>query len=583
MAEKPKAKDIFQKVELDLTSLRWETARANAIAEAIKAYDEEGNKTKATEMRWEGLLFNLRYLQNLDERKKSKTRFAPMVTYTNGAVFPDMSKFTIEQIEYYKKRANETSNPIHEARYNDIVWEMQRDHVFARNAITAYLKCTPILNANNWEMEMVDSLQRATELALTLNDQNAIETVRKALVEWLGKLSELKRYRWCLETIDSIIEIKRFLVNNELEICVSVAKSAASFYENVPDGYHLQRSFLEKLVNLSNALKKPNEATKYLISTAESYVNEGAWKLNHYPSGNTVAAFFYERAARLYRDLGMKEKSDELIKKVKEHTLKSEKEMKTIMTKIEIPNEPIQQYLQAISSLSIAEALKKISYDNSFIPSVQGIKSQLEKQKGISLALVVPIVSIRDGNPTLRSQTDDEIFEDHVITNFSLEYKLRMSLFGIIIDELSKTKNLNSETLLSYLLTSKVYETNSQKILNTGFERYFSGDYISCLHILTPQLERTFRHILDKLGIATTFINGDTIEEKPLGSILREKKLQELLGEDISFCASTLLIDKRGDNLRNDISHGLIAETSCNRNIADNIMHVFLLMTRFEI
>jgi len=338
MGEKPKAKDIFQKVESDVTSLRWETARASAIAEAIKAYEEEGNTTKATEMRWEGLLFNLRYL-----RKKSKTRFAPMVVYTNGAVFPDINKFTSEQIEYYKIRANETLNPIHKARYNDIVWEMRRDHTFARNAIVAYLACVPIFFGNNWEMEMTDSLVRATELALTLNDQNAIDTVREALVVWLKKLSDAKKFRWCLELIDSILEMKRFLKNDELEICVGIAKSAVSFYESVKDGYHLQQSFLEKLVTLMNALKRPDEALKYMEATAESYVNEGTWKLEHYPSGDAVAAFFYEKAARLYRDLGLREKSNELLKKVKKHTIKWEKDMKVIKTGFTISNKPLQK------------------------------------------------------------------------------------------------------------------------------------------------------------------------------------------------------------------------------------------------
>jgi len=388
MSEKTKAKDFFEKVESDVTNLRWDRERAKFFAEAIKSYEEEGNTTKATEMRWEYLLFNLRYLHNLDERKKSKTRLAPMVVYTNGSVFPDIRNFTNEQIEYYEARANETSNPIHKARYNEIVWETRKDHTFARNAIIAYLNCVPIFYRNNWEIEMTDSLLRATELALTLNDQNAIESVRQALVEWLEKLSKAKTFRWCLELIAGVLEMKRYLKDDELEICVDIAKSAASFYETVKDGYHLQQSFLEKIVILMNALKRPDEALKYLEAIAESYVNEGTWKLEHYPSGDAVAAFFYEKAARLYRDLGLKEKSDELIKKVKEHTVKSEKDMKIIKTEFTIPNEAIRKYIQTFSSLSLTEALKKISMDNSFVPNVQRIKSDLEKQKGKSLGLV---------------------------------------------------------------------------------------------------------------------------------------------------------------------------------------------------
>jgi len=220
--------------------------------------------------------------------------------------------------------------------------------------------------------------------------------------------------------------------------------------------------------------------------------------------------------------------------------------------------------------------------DDSFVPSVQRIKSNLEKQKGKSLGLIFPIVSIRDGNPALRSQTEDEIFEDHLVTSFVMEYKISASLLEMIFDELVKAKNLNHETLVSFLISYKVYEDNSQQILKVGFERYFSGDYISCLHILTSQIERTFRHILEKLGIVTTVINQEAIEEKTLGTILREPKLKELLGADITLYATALLVDKRGDNLRNDIAHGLIREEICTRNMATSLLHIFLLLTRLN-
>jgi len=63
---------------------------------------------------------------------------------------------------------------------------------------------------------------------------------------------------------------------------------------------------------------------------------------------------------------------------------------------------------------------------------------------------------------------------------------------------------------------------------------------------------------------------------------LRERKMKELLGEDISFYISCVFEDKRGDNLRNDIAHGLISEEACTRNTADIVLHIFLLLTRFR-
>ena len=111
-------------------------------------------------------------------------------------------------------------------------------------------------------MENADYLQRATELGLILNDQDAIESARVALVHWIVDLSKAKELRWCLELIDSILTIKKYLKNGELEICVGVAKEGTEFYRNIRDGYNLQRSFLEKLIDLMNAEKKPEEISK---------------------------------------------------------------------------------------------------------------------------------------------------------------------------------------------------------------------------------------------------------------------------------------------------------------------------------
>ena len=160
---------------------------------------------------------------------------------------------------------------------------------------------------------------------------------------------------------------------------------------------------------------------------------------------------------------------------------------------------------------------------------------------------------------------------------------MRSLFLGNILDGLIKKSNLNNKTLLEYILNSKIFETNSKKILISGFQHYFNGDYISCLHVLTPQLEKAMRHILAILKVPTTCMGTDGITEKTLGSILREEKLLNLLGGDISTYFSTILIDKRGDNLRNDISHGLINEDACIKNIATCLLHLFLLMTRFKI
>jgi hypothetical protein len=582
LSDKPTVEEILRKVESDLNTLRWGHQRGELFIEAGKLFEEKGNLQKAKEMSWENQLFCLMYLDPT-RQKTSLRRFAPLVEYTSGTVFPDVESFSEEQLDYYRKRADETRNPIHKARYSDIIWELRKDHIFARKAIDAHLQCVPLFYDNDWQLEMVDSLGRAAQLALYLNDKNEVNKVKKELFRWIRILADNSKYRFCLEIIDAILEMKKFVDNEELETTVKIADSGTRYYEKMKDGYHLQRSFLERLVKLMLVLKRPEKGLEYRKQIAESFVKEADWKLENYPSGNLVAAFFYEEAAKSYTDLGLPEKADELKRKIKIHTRKAtETEFKEIKTTVTFPRKPIRDYIRKLTSLTLGEVLTEIVNETSFLPNLRRIKLEVEETKKKSpLSFVIPRVSIRDDNPVWKSQTEEELLEEHIVQRVAMDYKIKSGMFGDIMKELESEKNLDHVSLLVFLSSSGVYEKDSLNMIGTGLERYFSEDFPSALHLLIPQLERTLRNMLEKLGVATTILRGRVVEEKTLGRILKEPKLEEFLGEDVSCYLRTFLIDKRGDNLRNDIAHGLITREKCTRNMANTLLFIFLLLTRF--
>ena len=49
-------------------------------------------------------------------------------------------------------------------------------------------------------------------------------------------------------------------------------------------------------------------------------------------------------------------------------------------------------------------------------------------------------------------------------------------------------------------------------------------------------------------------------EERDLGALLYQPKLEELLGEDLLFDLQGLLVEKFGVNLRNRMAHGLMGD-----------------------
>jgi len=350
----------------------------------------------------------------------------------------------------------------------------------------------------------------------------------------------------------------------------------------VPDGFLLQRAFLERLVLINKTLEKHSEATKYDMQIAISYEKEAQWKLKNYPQGHSVAASIYEEAAQKYADLGVSKKVGEMKKKIQKHNLiGAQTEMKTIVSKVSVPIKPIEDFMNKLLSLSLSDALNNIAKDKMFVPGVARIRKITEEQKKIApVSFVIPRVSIRNGKPALKSKNEKEIFEDHLVGNIVRRYKVASSIISLIIRKLVDAKGLDADSFAAILENSKIFKKEKLEIIKIGLERHFAGDYVSSIHVLTPQLEAAIREILKELGETTISLHQGVLREKPLDEVLRSPKMKSFLGENIWNYLKAFLIDKRGDNIRHDVAHGLISKERCNENTSTTILHQLLILSQ---
>ena len=110
-----------------------------------------------------------------------------------------------------------------------------------------------------------------------------------------------------------------------------------------------------------------------------------------------------------------------------------------------------------------------------------------------------------------------------------------------------------------------------------------SADFISAVHILTPQLEDVIRHFLPALGLATTSTREGQEREKPLDVIFDDSgehaMLRQVLGDDLWSALRVVLIEKWGWNLRNQIGHGLVSEEECGEIHATALLMLYLAIS----
>ena len=96
-----------------------------------------------------------------------------------------------------------------------------------------------------------------------------------------------------------------------------------------------------------------------------------------------------------------------------------------------------------------------------------------------------------------------------------------------------------------------------------------NGNLYAALHLLLPQVENIFRHLVCMCGDTVTYLKEDGTEEyKPLSQLFRSKLLQECYDKNMIFAFQSIMDEKAGSNLRNLIAHGLIEPDYGNSGIA---------------
>ena len=69
---------------------------------------------------------------------------------------------------------------------------------------------------------------------------------------------------------------------------------------------------------------------------------------------------------------------------------------------------------------------------------------------------------------------------------------------------------------------------------------------------------------------------GSGLHLKTFDDILRDEAISIIFGDDFALYSRTLFTDQRGQNLRNDLCHGLMLEEVINIGTADRVFHVLM-------
>lgn len=125
---------------------------------------------------------------------------------------------------------------------------------------------------------------------------------------------------------------------------------------------------------------------------------------------------------------------------------------------------------------------------------------------------------------------------------------------------------VGEDTFQALIRHSPFVPSDLLETFSRGFARFFEGDCISALYILTPMLENSLRHILKLNGHdVTTFDDAKQVQEDRTISALFEQmrpELEEAFGDAITADIDNVFLSKPGPSLRHAVTHGLLNDNS---------------------
>jgi len=159
------------------------------------------------------------------------------------------------------------------------------------------------------------------------------------------------------------------------------------------------------------------------------------------------------------------------------------------------------------------------------------------------------------------NENNEEVFWSEMVKKYMIE--ISISVQGGILPALEIVQQEHRISELDFFQISgqsPIVPLGREKLISKALYLGFEGDFVSSIHILTPQIENMVRYHLNQIGVPTTVLDENGIEtEIGLSSLVEIKEVHEIFGENLTFEFEALFCDPYGPNLRNEIAHGLLS------------------------
>jgi hypothetical protein len=457
------------------------------------------------------------------------------------------------------------------ARIADVVWLLQkpRDPRFAELAIEAYSQFA--LSVSAWTRGTRDAWGRAISLARSIKARERVESMEVSLLNAFEKTSKEDGFfaLWIAEMLK-----KQGLARTKATAVGAKLQALAAEFESVDvhrsgKYYEAAATWYQRADDLPSSAAMVSKSADLLLVHARA------------ASSALAASHFIEKAIHALRSIPKAERAlfnvDERIAACHKELDAAGKQSLEEMMRIESPGVDVTAEVARSEAAVRGQPAMDALFNFASISrgaKAASIRSAAEEMLRNSpfRALISGSHLAGDGRVIAKTPGVDfdnpKSFETTVWAEMIRHYGIHMQVevqaaIWPALQVLVHEHRLVQEDFAEIAGQSPVVPHGRGGLIAKALAAGFDRDFVTALHIAAPQLEHIVRVRLKAAGAKTTTLSQQGIEtENGLSTLMEMTEAEKIFGPDVTFEIRALFCDAFGSNLRNEIAHGLLNESS---------------------
>ncbi len=466
-----------------------------------------------------------------------------------------------DELKYLEDASISVENPEIKYLIKDILWVHEKKNIsHGLEALEASLESAKKIDPRLYPTDILNRIKRALVLSHQLKNRVKFDIVENTLATICNIFkivisSDNYLSGWIVELLieyNAKSQIHEIISSDLLVIAIAAAEKNSD--------WQLAHQLRKSVLNIYRFLKNTSEINRALIELASSYAKEG----DQLRSGIVATRSFQSAIRNLMEVTGedLQQTKSELMEEFHKKLLAAQsvipEQMKLIQTQsvdlsdqLMILKKDLSQGRSALECLTIL-ALKFPQQNESVFRSMQDNR----QENNIHSLFASKSIVDDKGRTVANLSSTQKAYSHDLNTDLSILWSIKARLIEFGRSWISSEYPLIKSDWSNLLGDCSTIRPGHEQLVIEGLHFGFNGNYLVSSHLLIPQIEDSFRYLLESNDILCSKI-AKSLNQKDeiLDDLVKHLKLSELLGDEFVFETSRLLIQP-GLNFRNDESHG---------------------------